>query len=588
MEGAAAPDAAASGTRLCVYSPLLSHALLSPRYKVSQANSISPKTVLDTSSPTELTPAGELDLSSDEDSVSSLAVSYLKRGKSTVIYAGVNSSPADLKSGKNEHLRAFALDATRARAAGTGVGSAKLSETSRTALFSASHPEEYQRLLRLAPPSASGAQLGVAASGLGKDFEVALFETSASSSVPKAKGTLELAREANDVDVLQTGDEAYQVAYCHDLEIHAVDVRRGAVSESRRVWTTPEDKGAGSPPRAVFRAMRYLTPTFVLALANLPRRGGVVLQAIRLPAKADEKARVAAKARLPRHVAQATALAVRNLSPPAERGGAVGRAQFVAAVAGHDASVSLYTIEHRVAEGIEVLADMRPLATLREVHPLQITGLAFSGFAPPDKTTKAGAAGAGGKELALKMASISMANTVVVHDIPLLMEVEGAKRKGGPPRPVRYVVAAKRSGGGKGLVAVMTLLVLLLAIAGQVVLEMTGRSKPYLGSRGLWRLFGTLRSPEDEFTRGAMGSLPVEKVEKVKNVVLERPRADGEGTVVVDDKETVVVEETVVVDIGEETVGVRGVEDSPEAEPEGTPAGEEGQAEGKKAGDGAQ
>lgn len=478
-----------------------------------------------------------------------------------MVYAGVNSSPADLKSGKNEHLRAFAIEPTKARAAGKNVGSSHLSETSRTALFAATHPEEYQRLLRLAPPSATGAQLGVAASGLGKDYQIALFETSLSTSVPKEKGRLEVEKEANDVDVIQTGDDTYQVAYCHDYELHLMDVRKGAGSEPTRVYVTPEDAGTGAP-RATFRAIRYLTPGFILAVANLPKRKGVVLQALRLPSKPDGETRVSVYTRLPKHVAQATALASQNLSPPTTRGGKTDRAQFVIAVAGHDSSVSLFTLEHKSAEGLDMLFDLLPLTTLREVHPLQITGLSFSKFAPPSK-------GATARAQVVKLASISMVNTVVVHAIPLRKELDTSvpARKNGPPRKSRYVVAAKsQRPSSKGLLVALTLIVAILAVAGQVLLEVTGRSQPVFGASRYWNPYGTLRKPGDEFVDKAMGNVPVESVVVDGDLGGEAGRTEAGH----------VGEEA------EETLGERGVEDAPEEEPEGTPAGEDRETEGKQ------
>lgn len=444
------------------------------------------------------------------------------------------------------------------------MGSAHLSETSRTALFAATHPEEYQRLLRLAPPSASGTQLGVAASGLGKDHQIALFETSVSSSVPKEKGRLEVEKEANDVDVIQTGDDSYQVAYCHDYELHTMDVRKGVGSEPTQVYVTPEDAGTGAP-RATFRAIRYLTPSFILAVANLPKRKGVVLQALRLPANPDGKARVAVYTRLPRHVAQATALASQNLSPPTTRGGKIDRTQFVIAVAGHDSSLSLFTLEHKSAEGLDMLFDLLPLTTLREVHPLQITGLSFSKFAPPSK-------GATARAQAVKLASISMVNTIVVHAIPLRKELSRSvpARKNGPPRKARYVVAAKsQRPSSKGLVVALTFIVAILAIAGQVVLEVTGRSQPVLGATRYWNPYGTLRKPGDEFVGRVMENVPVEPVESV--VVGRGLGGEEMGTEGRHSGED-----------AEETLGQRGVEDAPEEEPEGTPAAEGQETEGKE------
>ncbi|SPO01182.1 uncharacterized protein DNG_03929 [Cephalotrichum gorgonifer] len=485
-------------------------------------------TVLNTTSPSELTTSGELDLGRDEDSVSCLAVSQQKRGKATtLVYAGVNSSPADLMAGKNEHLRVLALESTKARStAGTSVPAAVVTEVSRSALFAATDPEEYQRLLRVGPPSASGTQLGIAASGLGKDYQIALFEASAAAGVaPKSRGRLELDRQADDVDVVQTGDETYQVAYCHAYELHVMDVGKGGVptGEPRLIFATPTDHGTGAP-KPVFRAIRYLTPTFLLAVSNLPGRKGAVLQAFRLSSKEGEETRLATSTRLPRNVAQATALAVRNLSPPATRGGKIARAQFVIAVAGHDSSISLYTLEQRDASGVDVLVDLLPVATLRDVHPLQITGLAFSNFAPPDKGAAAAAAGQfTARPQAVKLVSVSMGNTVVVHVVPLKKFIDRSVplRKNGPPRPVRYVVAAEgRRPSSKPLVVALTIIVLVLALAGQVVLEATGSGRPVLGVRRYWNPYGTLRTPEDPF---------------VNKVFEEVPLREGAGAVVVEE-----------------------------------------------------
>lgn len=448
----------------------------------------------------------------------------------------MNSSPEDVKAGNNEHLRAFSLSPSKARAADASSGTANLAESSRTALFSATHPEEYQRVVRVAPPSASGAETGVAASGLGKDFQIALFEASAKSS-PKIKGRMELEKQADDVDIIQTGDESFQVAYCHAHELHVQDVSKGVGGEPRRVFFTPQDVGTGAP-KPVFRAIRYLTPGFLLALANIPGRKGAVLQAFRLPTKSGDQARLAVSTRLPRNVAQATALAARNLSPPTTRGGKVERAQFVVAAAGHDSSVSLYTLEHKSVEGLDIVFDLLPLTTLREVHPLQITGLSFSHFVPPGK---------GGEEHAqgLKLASISMANTAVLHVIPLKKSVDesASKAVSGPPRETRWIVAAKsQRPSSKGLLSALTLIAVVLAIAAQVLLEVTGRREPVVGVTRFWdpyglqglttphyTPYGTLRTPENPFIQRVMGDVPIESG---RSVIVERRRGesgDGDG-----------------------------------------------------------
>lgn len=440
----------------------------------------------------------------------------------------MNSSPEDVKAGNNEHLRAYTLSPTKARAVDASSAPATLAEASRTALFSATHPEEYQRVVRVAPPSASGAETGVAASGLGKDFQLALFEATAKGS-PKIRGRVELEKQADDVDIIQTGDDSFQVAYCHAHELHVLDVKNSVGTEPRRVFFTPQDHGTGAP-KPVFRAIRYLTPTFLLALANIPGRKGAVLQVFRLPTKDGDQARVAVSARLPRNVAQATALAARNLAPPVG-GGKVERAQFVIAAAGHDSSVAVFTLEHKSVEGLEVMFDLLPLTTLREVHPLQITGLSFSHFVPPGK---------GGEEHAqgLKLGSISMANTAVLHFIPLKKSVESAPK--GASGKMRWVVAAKsQRPSSKGLLSVLTLMVVMLAVAAQVLLEVTGRREPVMGVTRFWdpyglqghySPFGTLRTPENPFIQRVMGDVPVESG---RSVIVERRGesgdAEGEG-----------------------------------------------------------
>ena len=457
--------------------------------------------------------------------MSSLAVGP-RKGKSTLVYAGINSSPAELAKGKNEHLRVFSVESTKTRAAaGAAVPSANVSELSRTALFSATHPEEYQRLLRLGAPSPSGTQLGAAASGLGKDHEIALFEVSPTGSVvPKSKGKVELTRQADDIDLLQTGEDSYQLAYCHEYEIYTVDVVKGKGEDPKLVFTTPHNEGTGAP-RAQFRCIRYLTPNFILAIANLPKRSGVLLQGIRLPTKDGENGRVAITTKLPKRVGQATALAVSNLTPPTSPGAKIDRVQFLIAVAGHDSSISFYTLEHKFIQTISVLFDLFPLHTIKDAHPLQITGLAFSPFTAPKTSGNT-------RPLAIKLASISMVNTVVVHSIPLkkFVDKSAPARRGGPPRPVRYIVAAKSTNPAtKPLIISLSVIVLILAIVAQALLEIVGSSPPILGATKYFNPYGTLRNPQDEFINRVLGDVPRSTHQNV--VLREEPVLTGDDGV---------------------------------------------------------
>ncbi|KAJ2905200.1 hypothetical protein MKZ38_006106 [Zalerion maritima] len=500
-------------------------------------------TVLDTSIRDDLRLAGELDLRPDEDNVTTLAFGHTK-GKAAALYAGVNSSPTSIEKGKNEHLRTISVEvASRSSSTSSGSSSStkypkksstgsssssigstitaplrtpKVTEVARTSLFEAKDKDAYQRLLRLPPPPTSGSTLvGAAASGFSSDPEISLFETGSSTSGPGAavrpRGRLALDRDAMDLDVIQTADDTYQLAHCDDHELYLFTVAKASHSNTASlasptssgpecVYTIPHDQSSGSPDakvRPAFRSIRYLTSSFLLAVANLPRRQGVVLQGLRLPedpGKTRRMARLSVSRRLPKAVSQATGLAVRNLSPPSTPGSSTGDTQFLIAVAGHDASISLFTLDHTTSKtikvspttnptggGIELLSNLLPFATLNSIHPTHITGLSFSVFQPP---MPPGSSTAVAKKPppVVKLASVSVGNTAVVHSIPLRRAPEPPKPKGAKklpasiPRPAqRYIVAVPpKKDKPIGLMVVGVVFVLILAIVGQAFLEIQG------------------------------------------------------------------------------------------------------------------
>ena len=105
--------------------------------------------MLETASQNELRIAGQLDLSRDEDSVMSLAYGTTK-GKTSYLYAGVNSSPKSISEGKNESLRTLAVEQSKARSSvGAKTPEVKITEFSRSALFTNPDADTYQRLLRV-------------------------------------------------------------------------------------------------------------------------------------------------------------------------------------------------------------------------------------------------------------------------------------------------------------------------------------------------------------------------------------------------------------------------------------------------------
>ncbi|KAK4044009.1 hypothetical protein C8A01DRAFT_12512 [Parachaetomium inaequale] len=442
--------------------------------------------VLDASHEGALQIASEIELSRDEDSVNTLAVGSRRRN-SLLFYTGINSAEDDLKRGKNEHFRVFTADLpSKAKA------EPKMAEVSRSALFSTTDTEAYQRLLRI-----SG-QVGAVATGTigrSKDAQIAIFDLPAATSnspAPKLRGKVELPREALDMDMMQISDDEHQLVYCDQYDIYSVVISKTTTSGPHSVFSMPLDEATGAKERPSLRCIRFLTPTFALAVANVPQAGGAVLQGFRLPKRSDlgkeqkeGQGRLAISAKLPKSVTRATGMAVRNLSPPATPSSKQDDTQFAIAVTGQDSSITLYTLDHQSVGDINLIANLYPVTTLKEVHLGPISGLAFSPFTPPSKPPSPGSPPA--QNLNLKLASIgSMANTCIVHSLPLKPLPSTSPARGGPPRPQRYVLALKsRAPSPTNFILGSALVFALLALLLQGILEIQGVAKPVVGARSI-------------------------------------------------------------------------------------------------------
>ncbi|KAI0971817.1 hypothetical protein F4678DRAFT_76680 [Xylaria arbuscula] len=440
-------------------------------------------TLLDTSDATQLTEAAELELSPNEDNVMSLVVvGQQKDTPATTVLAGVNSSPDDVSKGRNKHLRTLAISQPSQPGKSAKTGGVKISEVARDALFVHKDKDTYQRILRLSPPHdglTSSPRLGAAATGLSKHPQIALFHVPGTNSpLWKTRGRLDPRVEAMDLDVIQTGPDTYQLAYCDDHDLFTVEVSKAEVSEPRCVYTIEPDDG--EDVRASFKSLRYLTTGFLVTVVNNPRSRGVALHGLRLPKNDNENARLSIRAKLPSSVSKATSLAVRNLSPVTSPSDEQGDAQFVIAVAGNDASISLYTLEHKSAFGSDILSDLAPFQVLKSVHSSSITNLSISTFAPPKNSKKSSS------ELCVKLASVSVGCSTVVHNIPLKKHEDKSTstKTAIPSIPSRYIVALKSKGESPALAITLTSLVfLILVLAGQILLEAKGISEPILGAK---------------------------------------------------------------------------------------------------------
>ncbi|ESZ93035.1 hypothetical protein SBOR_6556 [Sclerotinia borealis F-4128] len=434
-------------------------------------------TLLDTSNPNELIEAGEIDLSKEEDNVTSLAVGQ-GQGKAAFIFAGVNSSPQDLGRGENAHFRVIRIQpVTKGKEKTTEPGATtnQLSEVSRFSLFTHVEKDLYQRVTRLSRPYPGQPQWGAIATGLAKDSEIALFQT-AQTGPPISKGAIQLAKEAVDMDFIQTGKGDYLFTYADDHDIYVKKL--GAIDEEAEpecVYITPASRSREKVTIPSFRSIRWLTKDFIIILTNIHSQGGVVLQILRLPPSGKGQCRIAQSHRLPSSITKATGLAVCNLTPPVTPDEEQSYTQFVIAVAGHDISISLFKVDLQHEVNNYLVTPIKPFRTFKKVHPLQITGIAFSTFTPPTHPVTAST-----PPQYLKLASVGISNTVIVHTLPLFPVPLSVQR--GQSRTPRYVVALPSSKTIYSLGIIVSILAALLtAILMQSILEIRGAVKPHLG-----------------------------------------------------------------------------------------------------------
>ncbi|KAI9824753.1 MAG: hypothetical protein M1832_001580 [Thelocarpon impressellum] len=373
-------------------------------------------TLLDTSSAAEIVERAEIELSRDEDSVTSLAVAQRSGSRSSLVLAGINSSSSAQKAQRNEHLRSFTVEypstdgGEKARAS---EGAIKVG--SRTSLFSRSSSakaETYQRVLRIPPLRTRGrsSRLAAIATGLADEGEIVLFNPA--SEAVRSHIHLKRGEEAADVDIIETQDGSYDAAYCTDTEVCLLQVgpekgskKKASAPEPRFIWITPHpDVFSPEKRRSAFRALRFLTPDLVLLLSNRPGRSGAEISVVRVAEKGMGE--MVRRRRLHSSMKAATALDVAILD-----GGKGQGKQFVVAVAGQDISIALLTLNLSPSGD---LSKFRSHSVLRQVHPLQMTRITFSNVITPAQPVSADP-----PPQYLKLASVSMGNTVVVHTLPL-------------------------------------------------------------------------------------------------------------------------------------------------------------------------
>ncbi|KAL8719386.1 MAG: hypothetical protein Q9181_008066 [Wetmoreana brouardii] len=450
-------------------------------------------TLVNTSRKQSISEVVEIDLSQDEDSVTSLAVAS-STPSSVIAFAGINSSEKDQAVGKNEHLRSFRLEYPPRRNLDSGSGQdgeaqeyqGQTAPLGRASLFkpsTAPKKETYQRITRLSRPSKiNGGQLGAIATGLAPEGEIVLFDAKTNGPMgPWVEARLPLGKgeEAADVDIVEL-DQAedmppgtFSVAYCTDYEVHVcrMTLKQNTQPQSQFAYGEPHpDTFSSVKARPKFRSLRFITPHLLLLLQNRPNRQGADLLLLEL--SPSNQGRIISRKPLHSGINSATALSITNLaaSTPSQS------TQHVISVAGLDSSISIQTLEHPLRPPFKSLK-LRLHSLLRSVHPLQITSLSFSTFLPPQTPQNST------PPQYIKLASTSIANTVVVHTLPLIPSPPPSKKS---PKQ-RYVLANH----GRSDAAQLTLSIIISALAIalgafllQAFTEIRGGSPEYLGAKG--------------------------------------------------------------------------------------------------------
>ncbi|KAI9877265.1 MAG: hypothetical protein M1830_004374 [Pleopsidium flavum] len=442
-------------------------------------------TLLNTSRRKQISEVVDIELARDEDSVTSLAVAQSSES-SAIVLAGINSSTSHQQAGKNEHLRSFKLDyPPKTNAAEEAVSNeegktsgynGKTTALGRASLFNPSlvvKKETYQRVLRLSPARQErGTRLGAVATGLAPEGEVVLFNANASSpQTSDICGGIALSKgeEAADVDIIEGKGEDFQVVYCTDFEVYQYTVSTASnlnsSSKPRFLYGTPHpDAFSSGNARPIFRAIRFLTQNLLLLLQNKPGRSGAELLILDIM-ESGGLSNIILRKRLHRSMKAAIGLEVAILSSDSK-----GAKQIVVAVAGQDISIELLTLDYTPAKG---LGKFRLHSVLRDIHPLQLTKLTFSTFRAPSHPVTSAT-----MPQYLKLASVSMGNTVVVHTLPL----SPFPFKSGEPRYVLITPGASEAAQLTFSVFVSIIMVALGAFLLQAFTEIRGGTPPYLGA----------------------------------------------------------------------------------------------------------
>ena len=468
---------------------------------------------------------------------------------SITAYAGINSSQASQDAGKNEHFRSFRIDLPPRRAAEnkdatlekSSLGEGKTEALGRASFFKTStapKKETYQRITRVSPVGRDSThRIAAIATGLAAESEIVVLRAVANPQDADELARISLDKnEAADLDITGLDNEAsdYLLAFCTDTEVYTQKIsnsKAGLTEEATFIYgVAPPDSSAGSTGKIKNRSLCFLTPRHILLLQNLPQRSGAELLLLKL-GESGEPGMVMLQKRLSGITKVAVGMDICELSHSP-----TGDFQIIVAVAGQTGSIEILSLECSPSKG---LSTFKPHVTLKEVHGGSITRLTFSTFLPPELPVTKDT-----PPQYVKLASVSVAQTVVVHTLPLSPYPLPTSKA----RTPRYVLASPGSSDATQAVFSVFMAVFVIGIAAfllQAFTEIRGGVPPYLGaadwlSPGMKQLihrpymFANVNNPVLPSDIASVATV----TQKLKDIVDEHATAETPKSIVVREGDT--------------------------------------------------
>ncbi|KAK2749865.1 Glycine--tRNA ligase 1, mitochondrial [Myotisia sp. PD_48] len=449
--------------------------------------------LIDTSRREQISELLDISLSRDEDSVTSLGVAQ-SNDDDIVAFAGINSSQAEQQQDRNQHLRSFKVDIPQRkkpqndsnnevvgkenrRPSEKAQDGLKTKALSQVSLFkpqpgkAGQERETYQRILRLSPYDPEDpVRIGAIATGLAPRGEVVIFKASSptvSSSDVLGRISLGNKVEAEDIDITKTENEGqFKVAYTDGQSVYFTTLSKSTSRSNLKAeaFYTVNDAASLNNPESKIRAVRFLSPYSLVLLQNLPGRAGCEVVVIYIPTK-DSHYIVTRRRRLHKSMKIGLGLDVCRLSESSK-----GEVQYIISAFGNDLSIEILALDFSPQKGFK---NFWHYATLNKVHPFSMTRIVLSTFIPPPLPVTADI-----RPQYVKLASVSVGNTVIVHTLPLTPHPGSSKEP-------RYVLISPGVSELTGTVFSTVVAIVIVAFAAfflQAFTEIRGGVPPTLGA----------------------------------------------------------------------------------------------------------